>query len=680
MKKHYVIAICIFFLSFVSGLAQKKYQPNWESLNKRPNPSWFKDAKFGIFIHWGVYSVPAWAPKGTYSEWYWNSMLDVNNPTRAFHQKMFGESFQYQDFAPLFKAELYDPDLWADIFLRSGARYVVTTSKHHDGYCLWPSAESWNWNSMDVGPHRDLIGDLTDAVRVKGLKMGLYYSLYEWYHPLYNKTDIQRYVSEHMIPQFKDVVERYKPSIIFADGEWDYESDVWHTEKLMAWLFNESSCGQDVVINDRWGKGCRGINGGYFTTEYAHVFGEMAKEFQQRGWEENRGIGASFGYNRNEDIADYQSTTDLIHMLIEIVAKGGNLLLDIGPTADGRIPVIMQERLLQIGSWLKVNGEAIYETKPYGKIAEGDFIRFTKSKDDQFVYAIALKWPGEKIRLESLRAVEGSDIVLLGENTKIEWNQDDYGLEIICPTAMQQQDKRAAGYAYAFKIRLKSLPFISLPEFDHVGGRVDQYPVAININTIMKNTDIFYTLDGTEPTIQSPKYTGPFQMNEPGMLHARAFKFGAIASDIKSALFLAKENGINYKYYEGAWKKLPDFEKLKPVKYGIAENFDIELRERDDYWGFEFFGYVQILIDGVYTFYCLSDDGSRLYIGDQLLVDNDGTHGRIEKSGSISLETGFVPIKVQYFEDSVGQDLEVYYQGPDIKKQRIPTALLYNSK
>ena len=194
----------------------RRYEPNWESLDARPIAPWFDEAKFGIFIHWGVYSVPAWSPKGTYSEWYWWSMQDKNGETRKFHDRTYGAEFTYQDFAPMFKAELFDPDQWADLFARSGARYVILTSKHHDGFCLWPSAYSWNWNSVDIGPHRDLVGELGESVRAKNMRMCLYYSLYEWFRPLYLESP-ERYALEHMIPQMKEVVERYLPSLIYTD-------------------------------------------------------------------------------------------------------------------------------------------------------------------------------------------------------------------------------------------------------------------------------------------------------------------------------------------------------------------------------------------------------------------------------------------------------------------------------
>ena len=170
------------------------YEATWESLDSRATPGWFQDAKFGIFIHWGLYSVPAWSPKGTYAEWYWHAKDGLprkhaaavarSEAVKEFHSRVYGEDFGYEDFRPLFTCELFNPEQWANIFSRSGARYVVLTSKHHDGYCLWPSAEASQsfgtaWNSVESGPHRDLVGDLTRAVRAEGLKMGLYYSIWD---------------------------------------------------------------------------------------------------------------------------------------------------------------------------------------------------------------------------------------------------------------------------------------------------------------------------------------------------------------------------------------------------------------------------------------------------------------------------------------------------------------------
>jgi alpha-L-fucosidase len=366
MKKLVSLLLLTSVLSFTYA---QQFQPTWESLNTRKIPAWFHQSKFGIFIHWGVYAVPAYAPvlpnsSLSYAEWYWHRIrTDKSKQFVDFHNKNYGAGFRYEQFEPLFRAELFDPAQWAQVFKNSGARYVVLTSKHHEGYCLWNSAEAnrtWgrSWNAVTGAPKRDLLGDLTKAVRATGLRMGYYYSLYEWYNPLW-LTDKKRYVTEHMIPQFKDLVNTYKPSIIFSDGEWELTDTAWKSPELLAWLFNESPVAKEVVVDDRWGSNTRGKNTGatYSTSEYG---GGMDASVT---WEESQGIGHSYGYNRHEKLEDYKTGRELILMLTDIVSRGGNLLLDIGPTADGRIPVIMQERLTEMGDWLKINGEAIYGTE-----------------------------------------------------------------------------------------------------------------------------------------------------------------------------------------------------------------------------------------------------------------------------------------------------------------------------
>ena len=442
-----LLAICAILLACAKADATT-YQPTWDSIDKRPTPQWFDDCKFGIFIHWGVYSVPAWGPKGSYAEWYWHSMNDPKNPTAKYHPQTYGEKFQYQDFAPMFKAELFNPDQWAHVFARSGAKYIVLTSKHHEGFCLWPSAQSWNWNSVDIGPHRDLCGDLSKAVKAKGIKMGFYYSLYEWYNPDY-RNNLPRYVDDHMMPQMKDLVLRYQPSLVWTDGEWEKPSADWKSTEFLAWLFNESSVKDEVAVNDRWGKETRSVHGGFYTTEYGQVhLGSDLKLAERHKWEECRGIGASFGYNRNEDLEDYQKPADLIKTLVEIVSQGGNLLLDIGPTADGRIPVIMQERLLEMGDWLRVNGDAIYGTKPWRVSSEQDFVAYTlKDKD---VYAIALKWPGRELVLAEPKPSKNAVVTMLGYPTSLKWHEKEGKLHIQVPQL--SVDELPCRYAYAFKL------------------------------------------------------------------------------------------------------------------------------------------------------------------------------------------------------------------------------------
>lgn len=378
MKKILLVATTFLFMGL--GIAQS-YQPNWQSLNRRKIPAWFHQDKFGIFIHWGLYAVPSYAPvipnSGySYSEWYWRRIRrdhtegeEQNEKYRQmftdFHNNNYGKDFKYEQFEPMFRAELFDPNQWAEVFKRSGAKYVVLTSKHHEGYCLWDSPEAdrdWGrpWNAVTGTPKRDLLGDLSKAVRDEGLKMGYYYSLYEWFNPLW-LTNREKYVTQHMIPQLKDLVTKYKPAIIFADGEWDLKDTGWHSLEFLSWLYNDSPVKDEVVVDDRWGSNTRAMKNSsmYTTSEYGSGMDKTVV------WEQCEGVGHSFGYNRNEQLDDYKKGRDLILMLVDIVSRGGNLLLDIGPTADGRIPNIMQQRLIEIGNWLKINGEAIYSTEAY---------------------------------------------------------------------------------------------------------------------------------------------------------------------------------------------------------------------------------------------------------------------------------------------------------------------------
>ncbi len=448
MRNFFIAAILLFFTKTHS---QPPYQATWESLNTRPIPTWFTNAKFGIFIHWGLYSVPSWATNSNadgfgsnYSEWYWerlnNTKLNIHKEFTAFHEKTYGPNFKYQDFAPLFTCELFDPGKWAEIFKNAGARYVVLTSKHHDGFALWPSVQAWNWNAVDAGPHRDLAGELSAAVKNAGLHMGFYYSLYEWYNPLY-KQDVKKYVDQHMLPQLKDLVTRYQPDIVWPDGEWDHSDTVWRSREFLQWLYNESPVKNTVVTNDRWGSGRD--KGGFNTSEYG-----SGKSGLDKPWEECRGIGESFGYNRNENLEQYASSEQLVHQLIDIVSRGGNLLLNIGPAADGTIPVIMQQRLKDIGDWLRVNGEAIYETTAWKDAPplKDDGIHFTRKGND--LYLIVTKWKNE-INLSKMPGIKS--ISMPGYPGKIRFKQNAGKLTITAPALSPAENP--CQYAWVYKLQ-----------------------------------------------------------------------------------------------------------------------------------------------------------------------------------------------------------------------------------
>ncbi|XP_018429322.1 PREDICTED: plasma alpha-L-fucosidase [Nanorana parkeri] len=405
------------------GAARVTYEPTWESLDSRSIPDWFDDVKFGIFIHWGVFSVPSFG-----SEWFWwywqgrklQSYVD-------FMDKNYPPGFHYEDFGPQFTAEFYDPKQWANILKASGAKYVVLTSKHHEGYTLWGSKYSWNWNSVDVGSKRDLVGELAEAIRnATDLHFGLYHSLFEWFNPLFisdkdNSFKTRTFPNTKSLPELYEIVMKYKPEILWSDGDGNAPDTYWNSTGFLAWLYNESPVGDIVVTNDRWGQDCICKHGGFYTCSDRYSPGHLLPH----KWENCMTIDKrSWGYRRNALISEMLTIEELVQELVETVSCGGNLLMNIGPTHDGRIPVVFEERLSQMGKWLEVNGESIYSTKPWR--AQNDSVTpavwYTCKPKEQAVFAVFLKWPTNcNIVLGEPKTSELTEVYMVGYEGKLKW-------------------------------------------------------------------------------------------------------------------------------------------------------------------------------------------------------------------------------------------------------------------
>jgi alpha-L-fucosidase len=427
-------------------------------------PDWFDAAKFGIFITWGVYSVPAFARVGDYAEWYWQWIHDSANVAYAHQLATFGPRSRYDDFIARFGAERFDPKDWVELFTRAGARYFVLVSKHHDGFALF-GTRTTNRNSVALGPHRDLARDLFSAARryAPQLHRAMYYSLYEWYNPAYTKRPVAEwfdgrpvpytgskpvhsYVDDVMLPQLREIIATERPDIIWCDGEWNRPAAFWHDAATFAAYFNAAEArGQDVAIDDRCRTSGDERDGhDFYTPEYA-TFATTV----ERKWEANRGMGYSYGYNAAEQPSDYKSATELITSLVDIVSKNGNLLLDIGPEADGTIPPIMRERLLAIGAWLRVNGEAIYDTTYWWQTSEDGDLRFTLRPNGAF-YIISLVRPGARVVVHpAVPIAAGDTIALLGWSGRaLHWSRRRGYLVIEVPLAAQA----VGAHAWTFRI------------------------------------------------------------------------------------------------------------------------------------------------------------------------------------------------------------------------------------
>ncbi|XP_015509489.1 alpha-L-fucosidase isoform X1 [Neodiprion lecontei] len=428
----------------------KPYQATWDSLDKRPIPDWYEDGKIGVFIHWGVFSVPSFG-----SEWFWkNWKSESGKKYQDFMKAHYAPDFSYQEFARDFTAEFFNATQWSELFKAAGARYVVLTSKHHEGFTLWPSKYSFSWNSVDVGPHKDLVGDLAQAVRQNtDLKFGLYHSMYEWFNPMYlndknNNFETDTFVTQKIYPELLELVNNYHPEVIWSDGDWDASDTYWKSKEFLAWLYNDSPVKDTVVVNDRWGSNIPCHHGGYYTCTDRYNPGVL----QPHKWENCMTIDRnSWGFRRNAVLADYLSLKELVHELVVTVSCGGNLLMNVGPTKDGIIAPIFEERLRGLGAWLAVNGEAIYGSRPWSvqnDTTTGD-VWYTQSANKQNLYATLLSWPKyDTLCLGAKEIPDNPQILLLSNSVKLKWKKVG---ETICVSLPADANKGEPAWTLRFQ-------------------------------------------------------------------------------------------------------------------------------------------------------------------------------------------------------------------------------------
>lgn len=458
-----------------ANASQPTFEPTNESIATHELPEWYQNAKLGIFIHWGLYSVPGWA-RGTempleetlakdggltwfsnnpYAEWYLNSLKIEGSTTQEYHEQTYGADFSYYDFVPEFNQEVaeWDPDAMAKLFAGVGAGYVVLTTKHHDGFLLWPS-EYENPFRENYTASRDIVGELTEAVRNNDMRMGLYYSSgLDWTfndHTIKTFQDLfmavpqdsnyVRYIDNH----WRELMDRYEPSVLWADIG---SPQAYDPVPMIADYYNMDAEG---VVNNRHkmemtseGFGSP-IHHDFTTPEY-----QVLDTISDKKWETCRGIGLSFGYNRTEDVAEFLSIEELVESFVDIVSKNGNLLLNVGPRADGSIPEGQRVRLEGLGAWLDTNGEAIFGTNPWitasAETTNGDRVRFTAK--DGVVYAILLDTPSDpNVVIEGLPLESAAMITSLQTGEELPHSLENGTLSFTID--------EAASVAHSFKITL----------------------------------------------------------------------------------------------------------------------------------------------------------------------------------------------------------------------------------
>jgi alpha-L-fucosidase len=485
----HVFTIAVVLISGIGCFQADKYEPDWDSLTQHPDPQWFADAKFGIYFHWGPYSVPAYK-----TEWYSHYMYVPGHACNKYHLETYGplDKFGYKDFIPMFKAEKFDADAWAALFKKAGARFAGPVAEHADGFAMWDS-DLTEWNAARMGPKRDIVGQMSRAVRKQNMKFitTLHHQwLYAWYPTMDLKTDASNPAyrdlygppaprsafcgsnrnpdpmpdaafSQRWFSRAKEVVDKYKPDLVWFDNKLHILKQQYILDFLSYYYNSAQSWNREVVTTYKH-KDFR-AGAGILDLERSRM--SETKDFP---WLTDDSI--DWGSWCNVKQPNYKSTNRLIDFLVDVVSKNGCVLLNITPKANGEIPQPVQDRLLEMGQWLKLNGQAIYETRPwkiYGegpqRIVEGHLserknkdataedIRFTTK--GKTLYAIILDWPVDgTCRIKSLGTRKNllgdiKTIKLLGHRGRIEWSRNAEALTVKMP------DSKPCDHAFVLAIR-----------------------------------------------------------------------------------------------------------------------------------------------------------------------------------------------------------------------------------
>jgi alpha-L-fucosidase len=629
--------------------------------------AWWREARFGLFIHWGLYAVPAgeWDGRTNHAEWI---RTTAQIPLET-----------YDGFRERFDPTGFDADAWARMAADAGMKYIVITTKHHDGFALFDSAHT-DFDIMSTPFQRDIMAELAEAARRHGLKICWYHSIMDWRHPDYlprrgweradrpeGDADMERYV-QFLFLQVTELLTRYGDiGVMWFDGEWEA---TWNSEYGEALYKLCRSLQPGVIVNNRVDKG-RGGMAGMSDEGYFGDFGTPEQQIPPTGlpgvdWETCMTMNDHWGYNSYDD--NWKSTTELIRKLCDIAGKGGNFLLNVGPKADGTFPEESVERLRGIGAWMAVNGEAIYGTSasPFGLFEWG---RCTvkhhgdRHRDVTSLYFHVFEWPSSGVlRIEGL----GSEAIgarLLADPERA------VGVEQIDGVTYLQVGTGAPGaHVSVVELSVRGRPIVYRTPVIEAPAGVFVGPMRVSIDAGSPPLEARYTLDGSEPTIDSPLARGPVTIDRTCTLRVRTFHDGRPVTGVVEASFErvtpapasgepGRSRGLRREVFAGDWNALPDFDTLEAEVVETASDAALPDRYSRERVGHVYTGMLRVESDGVYVFALTSDDGSRLLINGEVVVDNDGLHGAETATSVAALGAGWHPIRVEWFNKTGGAEL-----------------------
>ena len=548
MKK--LLAI-IFILSLFVSCTPKDYLKESKS-DKEKRMEWWTDAKFGMFIHWGIYSVPAGWYKGEMvpgiSEW----IMDAAKIPKD----------EYEKFAAEFNPVDYDAEKWVKIAKQAGMKYIVITSKHHDGFCIWDSKIT-NYDVVDFTPYKkDILKPLAAACKKEGIKLGFYHSIMDWHHPNENKENFAKYRDEYLIPQLDELLEEFPEiSILWFDGEW---IDEW-TEDQGKSLYNHlRNIRPDLIINNRIGKGRDGMQGMSKEENSAGDFGTPEQEILETTsafpWESCMTMNNSWGFKKGDE--NWKSAETIIQNIIDITAKGGNYLLNVGPDSKGNIPQASVERLAKVGDWMSKYSEGIYGTRPLKNYFEGENIKYTKAKDADIIYAFILSKPiNETVKIKYVTPVKNSKMNILGMD---ELNYTTAGFETVfqLPSDLKETDFPICVKINGKENNIASKPVVKVDGKEIKNSFLFQENVTLEITGKNENGEIRFTNDGSVPDKNSQVYSAPINLTESAKLNSITFKDGFVESAINAINFYRIKTAKNMELKNQPAEKYADPGKL----------------------------------------------------------------------------------------------------------------------